>query len=136
MRKVAREIVFKMVFGYLFTKDKEETLRDELIKEKAFELTKEDKEYIEHTYSGIAENIKELNKEIEENTTGYTVKRIYKTDMAILLLALYEIKNVEDVPTKVAMNEAIDLAKKFGEEKSPKFINGVLAKVVNVVNED
>ena len=81
--------------------------------------------------SGIAEKKDELDEKIKTYLKGWTMDRISKTDLAILRLAVYEMLYREDIPCKVSINEAIELAKAFCEETSPAFINGVLAGVVN-----
>ena len=61
---------------------------------------------------------------------GYTIDRLYKVDLAIIILAVIEVKYVKETPKEVVINEAVELAKKFSTEKSPKFINGVLADIL------
>lgn len=65
---------------------------------------------------------------LEKEAEGWKISRMGKVDLTILRLAVYEIKYDEDIPTSVAINEAVELAKKFGQEESSKFVNGVLAK--------
>ncbi len=67
---------------------------------------------------------------IEKNSVGWSISRFGKTDLAIMRLAIYEIKFDDDIPAKVAINEAVELAKRYGGAQSASFINGVLAKVV------
>ena len=76
------------------------------------------------------ENIEAIDEIISNNAVGWSIKRITKTALAILRLAIYEIKYVDDVPEKVAINEAVELAKRFGEDGAGAFVNGVLAGVV------
>ena len=73
--------------------------------------------------------MEEIDEIIEQTATGWTIARMGKVDLAILRLAVYEMKKDEDIPVSVAINEAVELAKKFGQDESPSFINGVLAKL-------
>lgn len=85
---------------------------------------------IKQSVIGIEKNEKEIVKQIEENLKqDWKIDRISKMDLAILKLAIYEIK-FDNIPYKVAINEAVELAKKYGEEKSKNFVNGILASVV------
>ena len=88
------------------------------------------REYVKEIAKGIKEKDEEITQMISQNLkAGWTIDRISTVDLALLKLAIYEIKYAE-IPFKVAINEAINLAKKYGEEQSASFINGVLAKVV------
>ena len=75
------------------------------------------------------EHYDELISIVKENTIGYELERIYKVDLAILVLAVFEIKYSE-TPRNIVINEAVELAKKYSTDKSYSFINGVLAKVI------
>ena len=87
--------------------------------------------YISEISHGVYEKSKELDNYIKEHLKGWTMDRICKTDLAILKLAIYEILYRDDIPYKVSINEAVELAKMFSEENSPSFINGVLAEIIN-----
>lgn len=133
-RKVAREIAFKLVFATNF-QDEENSIdetTETLIKEldKANEVNKEDLEYIKSISKGVSEKVSELDEAISKHLKGWKMERICKTDLAILRLAIYEILYRDDIPYKVSVNEAVELAKSFGEYSSPSFINGVLAGIV------
>lgn len=84
------------------------------------------KEKVEH----IIEKLSDLDDELGRVAEGWSVKRMGKEELAILRLALYEIKFDEEIPDKVAINEAVELAKKFGGADSSAFVNGILAKLV------
>jgi len=94
------------------------------------EISDKDKAYIEAKVAGIRNNLEEIDKAIEQNSNGWKVKRIGKSELAILRLAVYEIRFDDDVPDKVAINEAVELAKSYSDEKAACFINGVLSGVV------
>ena len=126
MRRVARETVFKLVFEYTFYGVANEgTL--ELLQSDA-SLDDDDKAFIAETYSGIIASEEELKKTIEAHLSGYTLERIYRPDYAILLLATFELQR-KSVPVAVVVNEAVELSKKYGTDKSGAFVNGVLANV-------
>ena len=131
-RKVARELSFKVIFSINFQSEDEEieSLINNLENE-TDDITKEDKEYIKEIVTGIKENKDKLDDEIKKYLKEWTMDRISKTDLAILRLAVYEIMYREDIPYKVSVNEAVELAKSFSDDSSPSFINGVLAGVIN-----
>ena len=79
----------------------------------------------------IMEKVEEIDTLINEHTTGWKTTRMNKVDLTILRLAVYEIKWDEDVPTGVAINEAVNLAKKYSSEGGASFVNGVLAKLAD-----
>lgn len=87
-------------------------------------------EYLDQIVSGVCDNKDELDKTISEHLNHFSINRIAKTDLIILRIALYEMQYVEDVPDKVALNEAIELSKKFSDDTSRKFVNGVLSNCI------
>ena len=89
-----------------------------------------DSEYVRTRVGRIMELIPDLDARINEVAKGWTTKRMGKVELTILRLALFEIHYDEDVPDKVAINEAVELAKRFGGDDSPSFVNGILAKLV------
>ncbi|MBO5925370.1 MAG: transcription antitermination factor NusB [Clostridia bacterium] len=127
-RKNARVLAYQLIFGYVFTKVK----NDELLAEYQTDdtLSMDDKEYIGRLYEGVVDKYDELIFHISDNLHGYTIDRVYKSDLAAMLLAVYEIKYMDDIPNKVALNEALEIVKDFSEERSSKFVNGVLAGVL------
>ncbi|MGX8686178.1 MAG: transcription antitermination factor NusB, partial [bacterium] len=90
--------------------------------------TPEDQAKISEKCTKIVALIPELDREISEKLEGWKIGRLGKVELAILRLALYEIRYDDDVPTGAAINEAVELAKKFGQDNSGQFINGILAK--------
>ena len=92
-------------------------------------LTDDDKQYIEGTYFGIIENFDSLKATLASNLDGYSLDRLYRTDFTALILAIYELSYTNE-PYAAVISEAVGLAKKFGSEKSGKFVNGVLAKAL------
>ena len=89
-----------------------------------------DKELFEGIAHGVMKNKAQLNETLVKYCTEWPIDKLYKTDLNILLMAFYEIQE-KKVPLKVIIDEAVELAKEFGEEDSPKFVNGVLAGIAN-----
>lgn len=89
-----------------------------------------DTRYIQEKYGNILERIGELDAMVNQVAQGWKTSRMGKADLAIIRLAVYEMKFEEDVPEGVAINEAVELAKSYGTDDSPSFVNGVLAKLV------
>ncbi|MBU3805263.1 MAG: transcription antitermination factor NusB [Candidatus Cellulosilyticum pullistercoris] len=135
-RRNARELVMQMIYEGNFH---DETERERIIYDKIREMDAEEKkrnkamiEFIESLYFGIFEHLQEIDELIEKSATNWSFARIAKVDLSILRLAIYELKYT-DVPQKVAVNEAIEIAKTFSTEKSPRFINGVLGSVIKEI---
>ena len=92
-----------------------------------------DAEYIDKAVWGVFEKQAELDGVIEKFLKGWTIDRISKVDLALLRLSIYEMITIDDVPLGVAVNEAINLAKEYGSDESPAFINGVLGGVSKAI---
>ena len=131
-RKVARTYAYQLVFESLFNKD------DQIAKENIFKdptLTLDDSNYIETVVNGVNQNYNELIELISRNTANFKFERIFKPDLAILLLATYEMKYIPNIPRNVSINEAVELAKVNSTEKSPQFVNGVLSGIYKELNK-
>jgi N utilization substance protein B len=129
-RSAIREAAFKLI--YSFEIQEPENLEEQIdLYLECEEITdKEAKEYIVDAINGIRKHIDEINNLIKKNLKAdWTIERISKVDFSILKLAIYEIK-YKGIPYKVAINEALEISKKYGEEASKNFINGILASVV------
>lgn len=128
-RSEARCEAFKIIFSLGQHKDDVDFLFENLAEELPASVTS--MPYIKSTVLGVLEKEEELLKIISENlASGWKLERISKVAKSVLLLAIYEIKYAEDVPAPVAINEAVELAKKYDEPDSSSFVNGVLAGVV------
>ena len=128
-RSELREQVFKLLFRVEFNSMDDMPEQEELFAETSdTEISKADADYIREKYEKIADKLSEIDEAINKETTGWSTGRIAKVDLTIIRLALYEIKYDDSVPTGVAINEAVELAKKFGQDGSASFVNGVLAK--------
>ena len=128
-RSLLREQVFKLLFRVEFNPMEEMPEQEELFTSTSDDdFSKQDADYIRKKYEKIAEKLDDIDKAINEKTKGWDTERMAKVELTIIRLAVYEIKHDESVPTGVAINEAVELAKKFGQDGSPAFVNGVLAK--------
>ena len=128
-RSKARESAFKLLYQIEIQKEvnKEDI---ELYFENNDVNSVEAKEYINDMVNGINENAKEILDNISKNLKqDWEVERVSKVNLALLKLAIYEIK-YKELPYKVVINEVVELAKKYGEETSHSFINGILASVI------
>lgn len=123
----AREVCFKLAFEYEFLKQKNELTLDEFLAEK--DIDELDVNYIKQMYQGIIDNEEYLNKKIASHLKNFTLERVFKIDLAILKLAIYEIEFLKEAPS-VVINEAVELSKKFSTDNNYKFVNGVLAQIV------
>lgn len=131
-RRNARELIMQMLYegNYHPEEDRERILYDKIneMDHKEKNNNKAIIKFIEDTYFGIYEHLQEIDEKIMGAATNWSFARIAKVDLSILRLAIYEL-NYTDVPVRVAVNEAIEIAKAFSTEKSPKFINGVLGSI-------
>ncbi len=93
------------------------------------EITEHCRQFSESLYNGAVSHLTEIDEMIARNATGWSFERIAKVDLSILRLATYEILYVEKIPEGASINEAVELGKKYGGEKSAKFINGVLGAI-------
>lgn len=129
-RSSMRELAFKLVYSIEIQKTDDMKEAIDLYIESNEITSKSAHEYIEDVILGIEKNKKTIDEQIEKNLKQeWKLERISKIDLSILRLAIYEIL-YKEIPFKVAINEAVELAKKYGEETSKKFVNGILASVV------
>lgn len=134
-RSAIRELTFRLIYSLEIqrTDDLEEQI--ELYIQCNEVEDNEAKEYIKDAIIGIRENINEIQGLIEKNLKAdWKIDRISKIDLSLLRLAIYEIK-YKEIPYKVAINEALELAKKYGEDSSKNFVNGVLASIVKEIGD-
>lgn len=127
-RREIREQIFQIIFRIEFHPE------DEFFEQLAYfgeEQSGKDTDdaYIQDKVRAVAEKLNEIDDMINAVAKGWKTKRMGKADLAIIRLAVYEMKFEEDIPTSVAINEAVELAKKFGSDHSFKFVNGILAKI-------
>ncbi|MHB9946469.1 N utilization substance protein B [Clostridium botulinum] len=137
-REVAMRLLFQTTLNGENLEEALENLKDvreseEITKEKDYEsvdLKDVDIDYVKRIIKGIEENKEEIDEKIKENLKNWKIERLSKVDLSILRLCTYELKFEEDIPNRVSVNEAIELAKKYSGEKSATFINGVLGKMI------
>lgn len=130
-RRELREQIFKFIFRVEFNDIEEMAEQEKLFFEDDELIIKdEDVAYISEKSNKILQKLEEIDGLINQYAKGWTTERMSKVDLTIIRLAVYEIKFDEDVPAGVAINEAVEIAKKFGQEESSGFVNGVLAKLV------
>ena len=130
-RSAIREQAFKLIYSLEIQKN--ENLEEQIeiyLEENELQNNNNAKNYITDAVLGIEKNKEEIITNIEKNLKpDWKIERISKIDLAILKLAIYEIK-YKEIPFKVVINEAVELAKKYGEETSKNFVNGILASIV------
>lgn len=127
-RTETREQAFRLIYSSQIQKDMDEEQINIFIEEN--NLGEEEAEYIKNIFYGIKDNKEEIEKLISSNLKEkWSMDRISKIDLSILKLAIFELV-YSKLPYKVAINEAVELAKKYGEDSSKSFVNGVLASIV------
>jgi len=131
-RRELREQIFKLLFRVEFNR------KEELAQQEAFfltddenRITEDESSQISRKFNRILEKMDEIDEAINEKAKGWSTDRMGKVDLTILRLAVYEIRYDDEIPAGVAINEAVELAKKFGQDSSSAFINGILAKFVS-----
>lgn len=130
-RSELREHVFRMLFRIEFNSAAEMQEQESLYFELLDEVSEKEQEYILNKYKAIKEKVEEIDNILNQLSEGWKTTRMNRVDLTILRLATYELKWDEDVPTGVAINEAVELAKRYSSDQGPAFVNGVLAKVAN-----
>lgn len=127
-RRQLRENVFKMLFRVEFHDDKELPEQLILFEDELEPISEDEKIYMTNKYKDIYAHIEELDAAINEVSKAWKTIRMGKVDLTLIRLAVYEIRFEEEIPVKVSINEAVELAKKYGTDDSPAFVNGILAK--------
>lgn len=139
-RTQIREQIFKLLFRREFNSENDmpeqvklffenPSIEEDEINIKDVSLKSTEELYIREKYNGIVEKIEELDKAISSTSKGWTIDRISKVDLTILRLAIFEIKYDDEIPNNVAIDEAVELAIKFGQDESSSFVNGILANI-------
>lgn len=129
-RRSVRKNGFYLLFQMDFSdKEEFETVKEIFFSQQEEPVTEEEKALILERVEGAKEHLEELDALIGECAKGWDTNRMNKVDLTILRLAIYEMKYVDDIPVGVAINEAVELAKKFSSDEAPAFINGILGKV-------
>ncbi|MCR4650483.1 MAG: transcription antitermination factor NusB [Lachnospiraceae bacterium] len=127
-RAELREEIFKLLFRIEFNSPEDMEEQCGLFFDNVdMEYEEKDAEYIHSKYDKIIDKLEEIDEAINQRTKGWDTTRMAKVDLTIIRLAVYEIRYDDEVPTGVAINEAVNLAKKFGQDQSYSFVNGVLS---------
>ena len=136
-REIALHLIFEMGFQQFEPENLEERLDENIMRSLktdaemyAGRLSVENADYIRAVVKGVATRVDELDGAIERNAKGWKLNRLSRMTKAVLRLAIYEMRYVSDVPVGVAINEAVEIAKKYETPETVKFINGILGSFV------
>ena len=127
-RRLARQVAFQTLFQIDLANSDVETALEQRLDDAALDV--DNQEYVKEVVRGVMQKLPALDAQISAVSKGWQVHRLGFVDRNILRLAIYEIVFIDEIPVRVAVNEAVELAKEFGDEESPKFINGLLGTVV------
>lgn len=129
-RHEIRECIFCLLFqNEFYTTEEFEEQRDNFLGEK--KISEKQKNEILSKMEHLIVNLPDIDEKIAAYSKGWKIDRIAKAELAILRLAIYEALWDDDVPVGVAVNEAVELAKTYGDDNGPAFVNGILGKIVN-----
>ena len=128
-RKIAREELFKILFEAELNEASITEVLERVLSKGEVELSKNSKEFIEKYARGIAEKEEEIKEALNSEMTNWSLERIGNVERALLKFGTYELM-FEEMGHEIVVNEIVELAKKYGDEKSHEFINGVLAKII------
>nr|WP_296482187.1 transcription antitermination factor NusB [uncultured Acetatifactor sp.] len=132
-RHEQREQVFRLLFQVEFHEAGDMPRQMRLFLENNEDIrSRKDADYIEERCQAVRELIPEIDRLIDENTVGWETTRMGKVELAVLRLAVYELRFDEDIPAGVAIDEAVELAKEYGQENASGFVNAILAKIVKL----
>lgn len=135
-RRELREQIFLLLFRVEFNNPEEMPAQLKMFfetgsyDEEMHSFSEKDREYITEKYNHIMESLTDIDKQLSEKAENWDITRMGKVELTVLRLAVYEIEKDDSVPVGVAINEAVELAKKFGQDGSGAFVNAVLAKFV------
>ncbi len=127
-RREEREAIFKTIFQLPFYSEAEELPEIDI---EDYKPSEKNSDYINAKVENIKEKLPVIDEYIQKNSRGWKLNRIGKAELAILRVGVYELIFDDDIPDAVAVNEAVELSKKFCNDKSSAFINGVLANIMN-----
>lgn len=128
-RRNARKNAFYLLFQLDFSKESEAEEIKKIFFAETPDITEEDKIFILEEVEGVQAHLAEIDAIINGAAKGWNSDRMSKVDLAIMRLAVYEMKYSEETPVSVSVNEAVELAKKFSSDEAPAFINGILGKL-------
>ncbi|NLP16799.1 MAG: transcription antitermination factor NusB [Clostridiales bacterium] len=128
-RREIREHIFLMLFRKDFHDNNDLLEQMEIYLSQLSEPTLEEAEYLTNRFQAVLSKLDEIDEILSETASGWALSRMGKVELTILRLAVFEMKFDEGIPIKVAINEAVELAKTFGGDDTPGFVNGILAKL-------
>lgn len=129
-RKRSREVAMELLFQISINKDNVTELLENFQENTDYDVKEIDMEYIQRILNGVVNNVEDIDNTIEKFLINWKLNRVSKINLAILRLCIYEMLYENDIPDKVSINEALELAKKYSEDKSVPFLNGVLDKII------
>ena len=137
-RRKSRELAMKLLYQMSINKEDydsvmcnlKESIECDLRSEEDIDLKEIDMEYIARIIKGVQENMETIDSEIEKYLVNWKLNRLSKIDLTIMRICTYEIMFEIDIPNKVSINEGLELAKKYSEENSASFINGVIDNII------
>ncbi|GAA0689454.1 MULTISPECIES: transcription antitermination factor NusB [Clostridium] len=128
-RKRSREVAMELLFENSIKKEKPEEIIENFLENTEYDIENLDMTYIRDILSGIESNISQIDETIEKYLVKWKLSRISKVNLSILRLATYEILFDDKIPFRVSINEALDLTRRYSDESSVAFVNGVLDKI-------
>ncbi|EES48287.1 N utilization substance protein B [Clostridium botulinum] len=129
-RKLSREKAMELLFGMTLNTDNCEETLENFIDNYESDIKELDITYIKRILIGVENNKDNIDEAISKNLCNWKIDRISKVNLCILRLAVYELLHDEEIPNRVAINEALEITKKYSDEKSVSFINGVLDNIL------
>lgn len=128
-RKLSREKSMEILFSMILTKDSSNEAIENFMENYEGNINEIDLDYLKRIIYGVEEKKEEIDKLIEENLHNWKINRVSKVNLSILRLAAYELLFDEEIPKNVSINEALEITRKYSDEKSVSFVNGVLDKI-------
>ncbi|SEW45337.1 transcription antitermination factor NusB [[Clostridium] fimetarium] len=135
-RTIIRKHVFMILFRVEFHNLSEMKEQELLYLDRIEDITAKERDYVAERADKVIELLPQIDAKLDEISKGWKLDRLGKVELAILRLGIFEMDFDEDIPTNVALNEAVELAKTFGGDTSPSFINGVLGKLIEEEKEE
>lgn len=130
-RREIRTTIFKLVFAYEFNKNQVNIDTINQLLDNNINVSLSEKKYILNKTDLLLKNINNIDDKIKKSASNWKINRITKTDLAILRVGVYEILYDNDIDLKIAINEAVNIAKEYGTDKSSSFVNGILGNIAN-----
>ena len=137
-RRKLREHLFKLVYLNAFNSSGDMPLQLSLYFEMNPEISPEDRKFLEERFNAVRDNIPAIDNLLNQTARGWKTNRFASCDLAILRVAVFEMKydNSGQVPDGVAINEAVELAKLYGGDESPAFVNGILGEIARITTDE